>query len=280
MTIIGNSLSMGGKNVSDVALLRVNTNTSVLASVTVTKGSYRNSASLIYRDADIGNYCYYFTIPSSEFSSNPTDVFTIAATATGYSGSSTVLITSIQEYDVDVIFVPETYILFGADDAPIKGSSFTSIQGAASKQTDTLLANASSVEYTEKDNDYGGIAVTTGIIFAGYNTLHIDFNKINSWQAAASSPGSSFYYARVYLMQGTYDKTDSEGFLSSTTYSNIYANGGNFISNQEIDDWTWELPEWVKTYTSPLYIHILVASGTKSGAGNGELLITKIWLTK
>ena len=55
MTIIGNSLSMGGKNVSDVALLRVNTNTSVLASVTVTKGSYRNSASLIYRDADIGN---------------------------------------------------------------------------------------------------------------------------------------------------------------------------------------------------------------------------------
>ena len=179
-----------------------------------------------------------------------------------------------------MIFVPETYILFGADDAPIKGSSFTSIQGAASKQTDTLLANASSVEYTEKDNDYGGIAVTTGIIFAGYNTLHIDFNKIKSWQAAASSPGSSFYYARVYLMQGTYDKTDSEGFLSSTTYSNIYANGGNFISNQEIDDWTWELPEWVKTYTSPLYIHILVASGTKSGAGNGELLITKIWLTK
>ena len=291
MNIIGNALSTGGISENDFSLLRIiydNSSITETGTVTISKDSFSKTLQSRLRNDNTNSYSYYTTIPSTEFSSS--QPFSISADTESYFGSMSMLIPSSGFYHDKIVLNKKELViwdgsLYSSSPSSSPAGGFTALKGTVSSQTDSITytsASPAGVSYTENNNDYGGIRTNNPISFNGYRKLNITFNNINSWQYDGSSPADPDYRAEVLIGTGSTNQLSDHGYPTGGSFTHVdkwYATNvpvTSHIANQSADFSV----TYSTSYTDSYYIYILVASGEKSGAGKGQLKISKIWLEK
>lgn len=291
MSIIGNALSAGGISENDFSLLRIiydNSSITETGTVTISKDSFSKTLQSRLRNDNTNSYSYYATIPSTEFSSS--HPFSISADTESYFGSMSMLIPSSGFYHDKIVLNKKEFViwdssLYNSSPSSSPAGGFTALKGTASSQSDTITYSSGSpavVSYTENNNDYGGIRINNAIPFNGYSRLKITFNNINSWQYSGTSPADPSYVAKVVIGTGSTNQLSDNGYPTGGSFTHVdnwqmtYVGSDSHISNIS----TNFSVAYSSGYTGNYYIYMLVASGEKSGAGKGQLQISKIWLEK
>ena len=291
MSIIGNALSAGGISENDFSLLRIiydNSSITETGTITISKDSFSKTLQSRLRNDNTNSYSYYATIPSTEFSSS--QPFSISADTESYFGSMSILIPDSGFYHDKIVLNKKEFViwdssLYNSTPSSSPAGGFTALKGTASGQSDTIAYSSGSpalVSYTENNNDYGGIRINNPISFNGYSKLKITFNNINSWQYSGTSPADPSYVAKVVIGTGSTNQLSDHGYPTGGSFTHVdnwqmtYVGSDSHISNIS----TNFSVAYSSGYTGNYYIYMLVASGEKSGAGKGQLQISKIWLEK
>lgn len=292
MSIIGNALTGGGVNTeNDTALIRIiydDASITESGNVTISKNEFSKTFLDFHRSNATQKHSYYTTIPSTEFSSS--QEFLISIDTDSYFGNASMLIPDSGFYHDKIILSKKEFViwdssLYNSSPTSSPAGGFTALKGTVPGQSDTITYSNSSpvcVSYTENNNDYGGIRTNNPISFNGYHKLKITFNNINSWQYNGTSPADPSYIAKVVIGTGSTNQLSDNGYPSGGSFVHVdnwgmtYVGSDSYISNIS----TNFSQTYSSGYTGNYYIYMLVASGEKSGAGKGQLKISRIWLEK
>lgn len=172
----------------------------------------------------------------------------------------------------------DKYAYVGGCNHPWEGGAcggFTTLQGTANSQTDSISWNVASgsgpylIEYYEQNNDYGGFRTNNPISFSGYSKLHIEMPYLDSWQ-------DTNYYACVCLSTTAQTKTASTGYLSSYNLRQFIDQKAG-AQELHIRESSYNITVDITNYNLSYYIYVLCARGN-SASVRGICKVSKIWL--